>query len=184
MDNVQVYIKPGRSIEVTKADVRIADIASVFCTDKGIQAKVKHIKLHHFKEGHDMRCIISVMEIIALIQSQYPDVEIVNVGETDTIIRKAKPQDSSLMKLLKIVFVSAICFFGASFTIMAFHNDIGIVQVFSRIYKLLLGVESTGFGMLEIGYSFFLPALDHDSAQADSCGKRKRRAQCNAHRRR
>lgn len=154
--NPQVYIKASRSVEVLKTEVCLSDVASVFSADKAVQSKVKHIKLHHFKEGHDRRCIISIMEIIAMIQSQYPDVEVISVGEPDIIIKWVKPENAKPVLILKVVFVSLICFFGASFTIMAFHNDVGIIQVFSRIYELILGKEQKGFGILEIGYSIGL----------------------------
>ena len=154
--NPQVYIKASRSVEVLKTEVCLSDVASVFSADKAVQSKVKHIKLHHFKEGHDRRCIISIMEIIAMIQSQYSDVEVISVGEPDIIIKWVKPENAKPVLILKVVFVSLICFFGASFTIMAFHNDVGIIQVFSRIYELILGKEQKGFGILEIGYSIGL----------------------------
>ena len=59
---------------------------------------------------------------------------------------------------LKILLVSLVCFFGASFTIMAFHNDIGIVDVFARYYELVMGSKSNGFTVLEISYSIGLAA--------------------------
>ena len=51
-----------------------------------------------------------------------------------------------------------MCFFGASFTIMAFHNDIGIVDVFGKYYELVTGKESSGFTVLEVSYSIGLAA--------------------------
>lgn len=154
--NTQIYIKANRSVEVSKEDVCLSDVASVVCKDKTVLAKVKHIKLHHFKDGHDMRCIISVMEMIAMIQSLYPDVEVISLGETDTIIKKVKPKDTKFVRAVKTVFVALICFFGASFTIIAFHNDIGIIEVFSRIYELIAGERNGDFGTLELGYSLGL----------------------------
>ena len=53
----------------------------------------------------------------------------------------------------KICFVSCICFFGAAFTIIAFHNDIGIIRVFDRIYETVTGRVSDGVTVLEISYS-------------------------------
>ena len=45
-----------------------------------------------------------------------------------------------------------ICFFGAGFTIMAFHNDIDIRGVFASIYYLFTGEENDGFTILEVSY--------------------------------
>lgn len=46
--------------------------------------------------------------------------------------------------------------FGAAFTIMAFHNDIGIREVFGQIYELLTGQEPQSVTALEIAYSIGL----------------------------
>ena len=101
--NTQIYMKANRSVEVSKEDVCLSDVASVVCKDKTVLAKVKHIKLHHFKDGHDMRCIISVMEMIAMIQSLYPDVEVISLGETDTIIKKSWNPHSGIRSDIKLI---------------------------------------------------------------------------------
>ena len=41
---------------------------------------------------------------------------------------------------------------------MAFHNDVGIGDVLSRIYELVVGVKSDGFTSIEISYSIGLAA--------------------------
>ena len=48
--NTQIYIKANRSVEVSKEDVCLSDVASVVCKDKTVLAKVKHIKLHHWRQ--------------------------------------------------------------------------------------------------------------------------------------
>jgi len=151
-----IYIKANRSVEVKESDVRLSDIASVYCMDHTICATVKNLKIHHFEKDKSKRCIISIMEIIAMIQAMYPMADINIVGETDTIIKRIDAKDSKLRRMGKILLVSLICFFGASFTIMAFHNDVGIIRVFSRIYLMLMGRESDGFGVLEVSYSLGL----------------------------
>ncbi len=52
--------------------------------------------------------------------------------------------------------MSLISFFGTAFTIMAFHNDIGIHDVFGRLYELIMGQTSNGFTTLEVTYSLGL----------------------------
>ena len=49
-----------------------------------------------------------------------------------------------------------ISFFGAAFTIMAYHNDIGLSELFSRVYTVFTGRETSGFTELEIAYSIGL----------------------------
>lgn len=61
-----------------------------------------------------------------------------------------------MKNFIKIAFVSLVCFFGAAFTIIAYHNDIGITGVFSGLYELILGYVPEKAGGLEIAYSIGL----------------------------
>jgi stage V sporulation protein AA len=45
-----------------------------------------------------------------------------------------------------------LVFFGASFTIMSFNNDIGITELFGRFYYQVMGTESSGMTELEVSY--------------------------------
>lgn len=47
-------------------------------------------------------------------------------------------------------------FFGTGFTIIAFHNDVGINEVFTEIYKIAMGREPGGLNVLEVAYSLGL----------------------------
>ena len=84
-------------------------------------------------------------------------VTVENVGELDTLIKLVRvPEKKGLFVWGKVVFVSLISFFGTAFTIMAFHNDIGIHDVFGRLYEQIMGADSNGFTTLEVTYSLGL----------------------------
>ena len=55
-----------------------------------------------------------------------------------------------------MVFVAAVSFFGTGFTIMAFHNDIGINKIFSKVYEQVMGYASDGYSIIEVSYSIGL----------------------------
>ena len=57
---------------------------------------------------------------------------------------------------LKSALIGIVIFFGSGFSIMAFHNDIGIVDLFAQIYTQVIGYEPERIGGLEIGYSLGL----------------------------
>ena len=57
------------------------------------------------------------------------------------------------LQAAKLFLVALISFFGTAFTIMAFHNDIGINAVFVKIYEMVMGAPSDGYGILELSYS-------------------------------
>ena len=58
--------------------------------------------------------------------------------------------------MIKLIFVALISFFGTAFTIMAFHNDIGINDVFTKVYEMVMGQQGDGYGILELAYSLGL----------------------------
>lgn len=156
MENKTVYIKPKRNAEVMKEDVFLKDIASLTCTDEPLLAKAKALKVYHFQDGGEKRVVISNLRLIELIQGLEKGVSVENVGEMDTLIKLVKMEKKCFLVWMKVVFVALISFFGTAFTIMAFHNDIGIHDVFNRIYEQVMGQASNGFTTLEVTYSLGL----------------------------
>lgn len=157
MENNTVYMKPKRNAEVSEQEVRLKDIASVACTDELMKARINMLKVYRFQKDGEKRAVISSLYLIELIQSSEKHVTVENVGEQDTLVKLVEvPDKPGVSVWLKIVFVSLISFFGTAFTIMAFHNDIGIHDVFCQIYAQLLGTQENGTGVLEITYSLGL----------------------------
>lgn len=156
-NNVTLYLKAEQNVELQSEDVYVKDIGRMTCTDEHILAKVKSIKLYHFKKEEAKRTVISILKVIAEIEKEFPNVSVENLGETDVLIEQINvDKHKGAVQTLKIIFVSAIAFFGTAFTIMAFHNDIGINQVFSKVYKMVMGQAGDGYGILEVSYSIGL----------------------------
>lgn len=152
-----VYLKAERNVEVTKKEIFLKDIAKLTCVNPEILAKVKAIKIVQFKEKQPKRAVISVLKIIELIQQIDPKLTVESIGETDIVVEMVKTDaHKSGVQTIKTALVALISFFGTAFTIMAFHNDIGIEKVFQEYYELLIGEASNGFGVLEISYSIGL----------------------------
>lgn len=59
-------------------------------------------------------------------------------------------------RYIKCICIGIVIFFGSGFSIMAFHNDIGIVDLFEQIYEQVVGSAPESIGSLEIGYSIGL----------------------------
>ena len=152
----EIYVKMEQNTEVTQVDVFLKDIADIVCSDKNVAARVKAIKVHKFREGGVQKTAISVTKIIDLIQQIYPDAPVQNIGETDALVEWVNVnKHKGLVQGLKIAFVAAISFFGTAFTIMAYHNDIGISAIFEKFYILVMGNPGNS-AVLEIFYSLGL----------------------------
>lgn len=153
MHQEAVYIKLEKDVEVVCDDVFLKDLGSLFCKDDTVVNRCNALKICTFKEGQS-RKVISVMKIIQMITEVCPGIRIENIGETDIIIERVKQEKKGkYRKLPKIVFVCLISFFGTAFTIMAFHNDIQIQELFNKVHVMIAGSESNGNSLLEVSYS-------------------------------
>ncbi len=156
-NNITLYFKAEQNVELQSEDVYIKDIGKMICADANILAKVKTIKLYHFKKGERKRQVISMLKVIDEIEKAFPNVTVENLGEIDVLVEQINvDKHKGPVQAVKIAFVSLISFFGTAFTIMAFHNDIGINEVFSKLYEMVTGQAGDGYGILEIAYSIGL----------------------------
>lgn len=152
-----LYIKAARNTEVTNEDVRLSDIAKLTCSTPEVVNRLKTIKVLKFSKDGECRHVLSILKIIEKIHEIYPQLQVESVGEQDIVVELVdRSAHGKWGEILKIVFVCLICFFGTGFTIMAFHNDIGIVTVFSQIYEFVTGQASDGLTILEVSYSIGL----------------------------
>lgn len=152
-----VYVKADRNIEVTKPDVTLGDVLKIECADPTVAAKIRTLKLlvfHHTDKKNQNRTAVSVLRVIEIIHEAYPGIDIQNMGEPDFIVTYEKQRTAGgVVHILKAAVVVIISFTGSAFSVMAFNNDAGVTKVFSQIYKLVMGAESSGFTMLELTYS-------------------------------
>lgn len=162
MSETICYIKMDRYVESTSEDVFFKDAGSVLCEDNMVSTKIRSIKIYKFTKGKnqeykkrdDKRCVISILKIIELIQQTCPGVTVENLGETEVVLELIQVDKHKGWKQgLKIVMVAVISFFGTAFTIMAYHNDIGISNVFQQIHRIIIGSEPEGLSALELAYS-------------------------------
>ena len=148
-----LYIKLDKDVELNCEDVFLKNLGSLFCKDSAIANHCNALKICTLKE-ETSRKVISVMKIIEMITEMYPGIHVESVGETDIIIERVKQEKKGRYRLLpNIIFVSLISFFGTAFTIMAFHNDIQIQDLFNNVHRLVTGRESNGHSVLELSYS-------------------------------
>lgn len=169
-----VYLKAEKSVKVNRECVYLGDIFKIVCEDQSLQSKLKVVLIYKFsnknnssreksnfsamiKQPNNNRAVISLLKVIEAIQKIDTDVEIVSLGENDVIVEYiGNKQEKKVLVVLKVIFVSLICFFGTAFTIMAFHNDIDVVGLFEKTYGLFAVPYRGGAGALEIGYSIGL----------------------------
>lgn len=152
-----VYLKFEAKIQTNQEKVYVSDVAEIVCRNDQKKEQIRNIAIHSF--GIPDRDVVTALYIVNEIEKQVRDVVVVPLGAENVILERIKnKQPSRLFEIVKVAFVSMVCFFGTGFTIMAFHNDIGIRGVFEQISSLITGSEGLGVMILEISYAFGLTA--------------------------
>lgn len=159
MANVDVYLKCDRNAEVQAEDVFMTDIGSLRCADTAVAAKLKALKVYHFGKSESKRCVISSLKIVELMENTCPNISVQIVGEPDVLVEWVSvDRHKGWQQWLKAALVCLVSFFGTAFTIMAYHNDVGINEVFTEVYKMVMNREPQGLNTLEVSYSIGLAA--------------------------
>ena len=79
------------------------------------------------------------------------------MGPEDFVVSYEERNSGKSWKTIgKIAFVCLVSFFGASFSIMTYNTDVGIGDLFTNVYQLIMGREATGPNLLHISYTIGL----------------------------
>ena len=155
MSHATVYVKASGNCIVYDKNITIGDVMKIECTDIGMFRTIKQMELYQFNHEHSV--VFSILKVIEVIHQEYPNIEVVNCGESDFVVEYQKSTvKSHVWERLKLILIAIIVFFGSAFTIMTFHIDIGIQKTFSRFYEQVMGEAKPMVTELEISYSIGL----------------------------
>ncbi len=159
MSNATVYLKCDRNVEIQSPDAFLKDLGSLRCQDASVSAKCKSLKVHHFQDKGPKRVVISALKLVELMEEACPNISVEIVGETDVLVEWVDVnRHKSWQQGVKVALVCLVSFFGTAFTIMAYHNDVGINEVFTEVYRIVMNREPGGLNVLEVSYSIGLAA--------------------------
>ena len=148
-----LYLKVEQSVEISKRDVTIKDVAKLECTEKRILNRLNPEKLFTMESKKGSRKAVTVLFLVEKIHEIYPELEVQNLGETDFVVSYHPEKQPKLLETTKIFFVSAISFFGSMFAMMTFNEDVSTRETFDKLYTWVMGYEPSGVTILEITYS-------------------------------
>lgn len=159
-----LYLKIDQNVVVHNYQVHLEDIASMECTNEAVLRQLKQKKIYTFQEKDTAKQkknriqVFSVLNIIQQIHEDYPQLEIQNIGESDFILEcKAGIAENKVLEIAKTIVLCIVIFFGAAFTIMTFNNDVGVADVFTRLYEQVIGQKSDGVTEIEVFYAIGMP---------------------------
>ncbi|TCT14287.1 stage V sporulation protein AA [Natranaerovirga pectinivora] len=158
MQTTSIYIKASKKTILDKKNVKIEDIAKVEGDNPAVVNEIKKLTILTIKKDIKKNYVVSILEIIRIIQSNVKNIDIQNVGETDFIICywPNMTKENKAVTLLKVISVCLILFTGGAIAIMTFHTDAAVPDVFKEIYRIFTGVTTENPTILEISYSIGL----------------------------
>lgn len=158
-NNETIYIKADMCTVVTDRNVVLNDVIKMECSNTAMLRQVKQMKLFTFPDMSSESPMknrseaFSILKVIERIHEDYPQAEVVSIGEQDFIVEYAPvPEKPKWLEVTKLVVLCIVIFFGAAFTIMAFNNDISVTEVFDKFYQQIMGVEKPQITELEVFY--------------------------------
>jgi stage V sporulation protein AA len=152
-----LYLQINRNCQVKKRNVTLGDVASIYCKNASIVAKVKTLKLVSIPEVPKRRICFSVMRVIEMINKEYPEVEVNNIGESDFVVDYVEQKKhNKTLQWIVIAFVCLFTFTGSAYVIMAYNNDVGTTEIFEKVYQMFQTEEMQEFKLIEITYAIGL----------------------------
>lgn len=153
---MNVYVMADEKVVVHQSQILLQDIADVFCNATKMQNKLRTLPVCQGLTKRESQQVVDLYKLLCEWMTDNPEASVQFIGAIKVLVEfeeEKRGLAENLWTALKIVFACCICFFGATFTIMAFHNDIGIGGVFEKIYQLFMGQHPSGLYVLEISYS-------------------------------
>lgn len=143
-----VFVKIGHATSVLGTEVLVQDVAEIYCRDEKIAAAIRKLvvldKPQQEKQQRkkNMRIAVSAMRVVRVIQTAFSNVQVQLLGETDFIVEfkaKVKQQKNgapSARQVLLVVLLSIFTLIGSMYAIMAYNNDVGTIELFTKVYDL------------------------------------------------
>lgn len=154
MDEKTVYIRMRQRMQaLVGEELTIADLSQIVAHSP-LKDKIGQLLIHTISKEDKNVVVIDVMQAIAIIHKQFPDVDIQSLGSPQTVVeillqkRRLQP--------VYFFFIWLLLFVGSATAIMNFHEDVSMAKVQQRIFWIITGNESSKPLLFQIPYSFGL----------------------------
>ncbi len=155
---MDIYIKPAEKVQIVgKREVFLRDVAEILLSGQ-TAGEAERLAVFQIPEERKRTYLISVVDLIRVLNQKYPNATVNNVGEMDILIEYLPQAEGNrpLWLWAKVAFVALVLFVGASTTIMCFHSDTQLPLIFENMYYLFFGENKEVPKLLSIPYSIGL----------------------------
>lgn len=147
----RIYLRLRHRLQVKlNQKIRLSEI-SQFISHPSIQRTLSNLLVHEITPSDKHLVVIDIMKVIDLIKGFDPELEVESFGPTQTIVEIIYPRKSP--KLVLVLFVWLLLFVGSGLAIMNFHEDVSMLAVHQKIFKMITGEEEEHPLLLQIPYS-------------------------------
>ena len=115
--------------------------------------KIGHITLVEFTLGKYDRKVFDALDVVGIIQKEYPDADIECLGECDFVVEYKKPEKEGTVHWIKVAVICFITMVGSGYGIIAYNNDVSTTDIFDRVYELLGASAYKATNAMEIAYA-------------------------------
>jgi stage V sporulation protein AA len=136
-----------------KEKITVGDVAVVFAS-KEEKEKIESLVIYKVNEKDQNIIIIDVMRIIQAISREMENMEIQQVGPTQTIVEVVFERKRASLPFFIVVWL--LLFIGAALAIMNFHEDVSMRAVHQRLFFILTGEQDETPLLLQVPYSIGL----------------------------
>ena len=100
----KVYISFQNSRKIT-----IGDIASVYCKDNSIQAKIKSLPIISVPETESRRYVVTAIKVFSVIEENVNGTELINLGEPEFVVSYKKEKKQQQVMSVICIWQRIIC---------------------------------------------------------------------------
>ena len=150
----KVYLNFQKNSEVNDKNIKVSDVASVWCCDTAKLTRIKNISIVKVDKDESTRYVISALKVISIIEKSIGTTDIVLLGEPEFVVSyKPAKKAHKISEALKVFIVSVIVFCGSAFAIMAYETDIDINGVFKSMNEWVGNSVKNGVLYEQIAYA-------------------------------
>ncbi|OON91408.1 MAG: hypothetical protein ATN34_01015 [Epulopiscium sp. Nele67-Bin002] len=155
-----IYIKVFKKSSIVQKDVvTIKDLAEIITLDDEMAKKIQELVVLKFEEKKPGNYLVSITDILRVVQEAFPDAQITPIGEADALIQYSPTpmKKNKFVELIKVGVVAAIMFAGSTIAIMAYQIDTSFTKTLTALNKVFTGQVDTNPLWITIPYAIGMP---------------------------
>ena len=148
-----IYIMLNKTLDTYKTRANLYEISSVYSTED--IGKTKNVT---FELSERDATVITLVDVVMRIQELYPEAEIENLSNTDSVVCRVIKKSPLASMVIKGFIAAVVLFFAAGTAVINFYNDVDMAGSFEKIITIISGENSLAPWVVTVAYAIGLSA--------------------------